>query len=76
MDHKLTYMLKEYAYQLGSDLVGVADIKRFEKAPAMMSPQGILPTAKSVIVCAIHHPDACIELGGEPGAQDNGPYAM
>lgn len=76
MDHKLTYMLKEYAYQLGSDLVGVADIKRFEKAPAMMSPQGILPTAKSVIVCAIHHPDACIELGGEPEPQDIGPYAI
>ena len=73
---KLTSKVKEYAYSIGADLVGIANIERFDNAPTMMSPQGILPTAKSVIVLAIHHPDACIELGGEPEPQDIGPYAV
>jgi epoxyqueuosine reductase len=42
----------------------------------MMSPQGILPKAKSVVVCAIHHPDACIELGGEISPHHQGPYVV
>lgn len=75
-DSKLTNQVKEYAYKLGADLVGVANIERFEKAPIMMSPQGILPAAKSVIVCAVHHLDACIELGGEPEPQNVGPYKV
>jgi len=64
------------AHQLGADLVGIANIERFSKAPIKMSPQGILPTAKSVIVCAIHHPDACIQLGAETHPQDIGPYKI
>ena len=75
-DSRLTARVKEYAYSIGADLVGVANIERFSNAPIMMSPQGILPSAKSVIVCAVHHPDACIELGGEPEPQDVGPYAV
>lgn len=73
---KLASKVKEYAYDLGADLVGIANIERFDGAPVMMSPKGILPTAKSVIVCAVHHPDACIELGGMPEPQDIGPYAV
>ena len=41
-----------------------------------MSPKGILPGAKSVVVCAVHHPDASIELGGETHPQEIGPYAI
>ena len=73
MDNKLTLAVKELAYQLGADLVGVANIERYEDAPIRMSPQGILPTAKSVVVCAVHHPDAAIELGGETHPQEIGP---
>jgi epoxyqueuosine reductase QueG len=69
MDKKLTFKVKELARILGVDLVGFANIERFGNAPVMMSPQGILPTAKTVIVCAVHHPDATIELeGGEKGS--------
>ncbi len=76
MDNKLTIAVKELAYSLGADLVGVANIERFENAPIRMSPQGILPSAKSVIVCAVHHPDAAIERDGEIHPQVLGPYRI
>ncbi|MEA4823145.1 MAG: 4Fe-4S binding protein [Clostridiaceae bacterium] len=76
MNANLTAKIKEYAYELGADLIGVAPIKRFEKAPIQMSPQGILPTATCVIVCAIHHPDIAMELGGEKHPQIQGPYTV
>lgn len=76
MDNKLTIAVKEYAYRLGADLVGIANIERYSGAPLKMSPQGILPTAKSVIVCAVHHPDAAIELDGEIHPQVMGPYRI
>ena len=47
MDNKLTLAVKELAYSLGADLVGIANIERFENAPIKMSPKGILPNAKS-----------------------------
>ena len=76
MENNLTIAIKEYAYQLGADLVGIANIERFEGAPIKMSPQGILPGARSVIVCAVHHPDAAIELDGEVHPQEMGPYRI
>lgn len=76
MENNLTLKVKELAYRLGADLVGVANIARYENAPIKMSPQGILPTAKSVIVCAVHHPDAAIELDGEIHPQIMGPYRI
>jgi len=76
MDNNLTLKVKEFAYQLGADLVGIANIERYSNAPIAMSPQGILPTAKSVVVCAIHHPDAAIELDGEIHPQVMGPYRI
>lgn len=76
MDNKLTLAVKEFAYSIGADLVGIANIERFENAPIKMSPKGILPTAKSVIVCAVHHPDAAIELDGEVHPQNLGPYRI
>jgi len=76
MNVNLTEKIKEYAYELGSDLVGVAPIARFAGAPIQMSPKGILPTAKCVVVLAIHHPDIAMELGGEQHPQIQGPYTV
>ena len=76
MNRNLTARVKECAYAIGADLVGVSPIARFKNAPIMMSPQGILPTAQSVVVCAIHHLDEAIELGGEQHPQIIGPYSI
>lgn len=76
MNTNLTAKVKECAYRIGADLVGISPISRFEGAPIMMSPKGILPTAKSVVVCAIHHLDEAIELGGEEHPQIIGPYSI
>lgn len=76
-DSALTTQIKHYAlHDLNADLIGIANIERFAQAPLMMSPQGILPTARSVIVMAIHHPDVSIELGGEEHPQAIGPYCV
>jgi epoxyqueuosine reductase len=72
--NKLKKEIKEYAKKLGADIVGIADVERFKNAPLRMSPKGLLPEAKSVIVCGIHHLNASIELGGEPTPHDMGPY--
>ncbi len=69
-------MVKSFAYEIGADLVGFGNIERCEHAPLKMSPQGILPSAKTVIVMGIHHPDACIEMGGEEHPQKIGPYSV
>ncbi len=76
MNANLTAKVKACALDFGADLVGVAPISRFKGAPIMMSPQGILPTAKNVIVCAVHHLDEAIELGGEEHPQIIGPYSI
>ncbi len=68
--------IRAYAYELGADLVGFGDVDRCRHAPPMMSPQGLMPTARTVVVMAIHHPDACIELGGERHPQEIGPYTV
>ena len=76
-DPDLTCRLKAYAVgELDADLVGAANIERFAHAPPRMSPQGILPSARSVIVLALHHPDAAIELGGRDHPQEIGPYRI
>ncbi|MDX9867074.1 MAG: hypothetical protein RBT78_04040 [Kiritimatiellia bacterium] len=75
--HALTAQVRRFALEeLNADLVGVANIERFRGAPRMMSPQGILPTARSVVVMAVHHPDAAVELGGEEHPQQIGPYRI
>ena len=58
--------VKALIKELGGDLAGIASVDRFKNAPVRISPQGHLPTAKSVIVAAIHTPDGAWELGGEP----------
>jgi epoxyqueuosine reductase QueG len=76
-DNVLTARVKRFALsELNADLVGVANIERFKGAPIKMSPQGILPTARSVVVMAVHHPDAAVELGGEEHPQKIGPYCI
>ena len=76
MNRNLTAKVKACALGVGADLVGVSPISRFSGAPIMMSPQGILPTATNVVVCAIHHLDEAIELGGEEHPQIIGPYSI
>ncbi|MFZ4694580.1 MAG: hypothetical protein ACOYMV_05570 [Verrucomicrobiia bacterium] len=68
--------IKHHAYALGADLVGFGGIGRCRHAPLMMSPQGIFPGAKTVVVMALRHPDACIERGGEEHPQKIGPYSI
>jgi len=73
-DARLTALAKTEAFGLGAHLVGVGNIERWAQAPLLMSPKGIMPTARSVLVCAIHHTDGMIERGGESSPHDQGPY--
>jgi epoxyqueuosine reductase QueG len=73
-DTRLTAVVKNQAFTLGADLVGVGNIERWDKCPALMSPKGIMPTARAVLVCAIHHTDGMIEMGGESSPHDQGSY--
>ncbi|MBS3734387.1 MAG: 4Fe-4S dicluster domain-containing protein [Phycisphaerae bacterium] len=69
----LTEDITRYARQLGANLVGVAPVSRWDKAPIEHSPQGIFPAAKNVIVCACHFLDAPAELGAEQDPRYPGP---
>lgn len=69
-------IIRAKAYEMGADLVGFGDVGRCVNAPPMMSPQGLYPKCKTIVVMAIKHPDACIELGGEEHSQEMGPYSM
>ncbi len=73
-DELLTAQMKAMAVELGADLVGIASADRYAEAPIEMSPEGHLPGATSVLVVAIHHPDAAIEVGGNEHPQQYGPY--
>ena len=70
----LSEEVKDKTVELGADLVGIAPVERFKNAPDRLKPTDLLPSAKSVIVAGIHHPDACVELGGEPSPHDTGSY--
>jgi epoxyqueuosine reductase QueG len=72
----LKALIKTRAHELGADLVGIGGIARCRHAPLMMSPQGLFPPTRSIVVMALHHPDACIELGGETHPQEIGPYSV
>lgn len=74
-NQKLTEEVKRKALEYGADVVGIAPLERFKGAPLRMSPQGLLPSAQTVVVVAIHHLDAGVELGGEPTPHDIGPYS-
>lgn len=74
MDTLLTSQAKAKAFGMGAHLVGVGNIERWDKSPTLMSPKGIMPSAKSVLVCGIHHTDGMIEMGGETSPHDQGTY--
>ncbi len=48
--------VKEVAKKLGADLVGIADIERFEGASKQMDPRYINPDAKALIVIGLRIP--------------------
>ena len=77
-DTALTAKLREASHELGADLFGVAPVSRYEEAgaPLHMRPTGLLPGATCAAVVAIHHPDAAVEMGGEPDPQTQGPYSI
>lgn len=75
-DQALTAALKARALELGADLVGVGPCERWAGAPTQMHPLGHWPEARHVVVVAIHHPGAAVELGGIPDAHTQGPYAI
>ncbi len=72
----LTQAVREKAWAEGVDLVGIAPVSRYDGAPRMLRPQAHLPEAKSVVVMAIHHPDASVEWGGEPNSNYPGPFQI
>ncbi len=49
-------MIKNYAKQIGADLVGFSSMDRFEGAPKQMDPRYIFPDAKTCIVLAFRIP--------------------
>jgi len=65
----LTQDLKALAFNEGADLVGVAPVDRFQEAPRMTHPRGILPDAKMVVVIGVKYPDAAIDGWGKPPAE-------
>jgi epoxyqueuosine reductase QueG len=67
--NSLTQELKNLAHQEGADLLGVASVDRFQEAPKMTHPNGILPDAKAVAVIAVKYPDAAIDRWGQPPAE-------
>lgn len=74
MNVSLTAQVKRKALEMGADLVGIGNVERWDKAPLMMSPKGLMPQTRSVIVLALHHGDAVVEMGGEKHPQVIGPY--
>ena len=69
MMDSLTEDLKALARVEGADLVGVASVNRFQEAPKMTHPNGILPDAKAVVVIAVKYPDAAIDRWCKPPAE-------
>jgi epoxyqueuosine reductase QueG len=61
-DRELTEEVGSLARKLGAEMVGVGNVERWREAPPMLSPQGLLPTARSVVVCGVIFLDASMEL--------------
>lgn len=75
-DLSLTQLVHQYARDLGADLVGIANVERYEHAPLLLSPQGHFPRARNIVVVAMTHTDGAVEMGGRPTPHDFGPYAF
>jgi len=72
-DRILTEKVRANILKMGMDLVGFGPVDRWKNAPYLLSPQAILPEAKTVVVGAIHITDTWTEMGGEPEPQDRSP---
>ena len=73
MNRVLTEQVKADMLNFGMDLVGFGPVSRWKNAPYLISPQAILPEAKTVVVGALHVTDTWAEMGGEPEPQDRSP---
>ena len=58
----LTQAMKKKVLDHNIQLVGVAPVQRFEGAPVGRRPTDILPTAKNVVVAAVHVLDSVYDL--------------
>ena len=54
-------VVKEWAKDMGADIVGIASVERFEGAPPGHGPKDFVPEAKSVIVAGIRIPDPIVD---------------
>ena len=72
-DRIITQKIKAEVLNNGMDVVGFAPVERWKTAPFLLSPQAILPGAKTVVVTGIHITDTWTEMGGEPDPQSLGP---
>ena len=68
MSAGLTEAVKAAARKEGADLIGIANIERFDGVPANHHPQSIFPETRSVIVVAKRITRGCIR-GVEEGTQ-------
>ena len=73
MNQELTNQVKKYAKKIGADLVGVADLDRWQNAPFSRTPKALMPDCTCAIVMGFHYLDACVELGDQPDARMPGP---
>jgi epoxyqueuosine reductase QueG len=73
---ELTNAVKEFAMNEGADLVGIAPVSRYKGAPRKLTPQAHMPEAQTVVVMAVHHPDASINFGGEPNSNFSGGFQI
>ncbi|MDD2708960.1 MAG: hypothetical protein PHV34_13320 [Verrucomicrobiae bacterium] len=64
--------IKSEAVTRGADLAGIASVNRWEHAPIELSPQGIMPNAKSAIVVAVNLTDAGTEFASLVDPQNAG----
>ena len=54
-------IVKNWAKDMGADIVGIAPVDRFEGTPQGHGPGDLLPEAQSVIVAGIRIPDAIVD---------------
>lgn len=64
-NQELTKEVKKITREMGAEMVGIASVERFKNAPLMLSPKGLLPTAKSVVVAGVVWLDASNGIGRE-----------
>ncbi|KYH42317.1 MAG: (Fe-S)-binding protein, partial [Candidatus Bathyarchaeota archaeon B26-1] len=50
MEESATKEFKEALYKAGADLIGIANIERFDELPLNKHPKSIFPETRSVVV--------------------------